>query len=358
MNISKFTLVNGGLDGVKIEAVEKMAHEKMLFLDDVTRLRKVPLSEELREKIQNLKYFYLNLTSHWIAPFKKYFDIEEYKLLPLVTDENNEQPMGQKLLHDIWNRTRITGVTIRNGGFVITGTIEVVNNKKLGIPTPFITEEDDLSFYVTAVDKINGIMEDMATAINTRALPAPSQQMALSFGGSEEDTKTMTPEELTDLMVSRLADKGAIIMIDDDMLGTNKQLKADNNEDDVKVSTNTSSVDSHKLDVNEEEEEEDDDEGLPKEEGVPAEDDKTEYEKQTTIKAPAGSSLVSDSKFHADLNGDQAKESDLQEEKSDIPNASLEAMEHSENLGITDQQDGESDSEVNSIDKPEDQSRW
>ena len=160
MNISKFKILDGGLSGVRIESIEKMPHENMMFLDDVQRTRKVPLSDELRNKIQNLKYFYLNLTSHWISPFNNYFDLSEYKLGPLV-EKDGKMPQGQSLLHDIWNHTKITGVTIKNGGFVITGEIEVVEGKKIGIATPFITEEDDLSFYLDARKHIENIMNDL-----------------------------------------------------------------------------------------------------------------------------------------------------------------------------------------------------
>ena len=192
MNISKFKLRSGGIDGVTIHAIEKMPHENMMFLDEVSRTRKVPISDSLRKKIQNLKYFYLNLTSHWISPYNKYFDLKEYEILPVVPVDD-KIPQGQTLLHDIWNKTSITGVTIKNGGFVITGEIEVVDGKKLGIATPFITEEDDLSFYMDAIKHIEDIMEELASAIETRMLPMPEnkQQMMISFGENPDEVQAM-----------------------------------------------------------------------------------------------------------------------------------------------------------------------
>jgi hypothetical protein len=347
MNISKFTLLSGGIDGVKIEAIEKMPHEKMLFLDQVTRTRKVPLSEELRDKIQNLKYFYLNLTSHWIAPFNKYFDLQEYKLLPVVMVDD-QIPTGQTLLLDIWNHTKITGVTIRNGGFVITGTIEVVEGKKIGVATPFITEEDDLSFYMTAINKITEIMEDLEQSINTRALPAPNdKQMLISFGETEETIDATSIEEIERRVLDRLVDKGAIIMMDSDSFGDEKKEISDGSSK-ASLNTNTSSIDSHNMPDADEDVDSD---------GVPAEDEKTEYEKATTVKADKNSSLVSDAKFKADLNDDIAKDKETVPEEQIPEGGSLEELEYSQNMGMSDQGDGQMQEDVpDEVDEPK--SQW
>lgn len=338
MNISKFKLRSGGLDGVIIEGIEKMPHNNMMYLDDVSRTRKVPLSDELRDKIQNLKYFYLNLTSHWIPPFNKYFDLKEYKLLPIVL-VNDQVPQGQSILHDIWNHTKITGVTIKNGGFVITGEIEVVEGKKLGVATPFITEEDDLSFYMDAIKKIEDIMEDLSNAIETRALPMPKDkaQMMISFGEKPEDVESLSMDEIEQKLVNRLIDKGAIIMMDENAF-QHKEIGDGSSKS--TLNTNTNSIDSNNMpeaEIHTDDNENVDSDGVPTEKVIEQEKSK----KQVPTKKNAGSSLVSDAKFNVDMNNDIPK-AVPSKSKEDIPDGgSLEEMEYSANLGMSDQQQEE-----------------
>lgn len=338
MNISKFKLRSGGLDGVIIEGIEKMPHNNMMYLDDVSRTRKVPLSDELRDKIQNLKYFYLNLTSHWIPPFNKYFDLKEYKLLPIVL-VNDQVPQGQSILHDIWNHTKITGVTIKNGGFVITGEIEVVEGKKLGVATPFITEEDDLSFYMDAIKKIEDIMEDLSNAIETRALPMPKDkaQMMISFGEKPEDVESLSMDEIEQKLVNRLIDKGAIIMMDENAF-QHKEIGDGSSKS--TLNTNTKSIDSNNMpeaEIHTDDNENVDSDGVPTEKVIEQEKSK----KQVPTKKNAGSSLVSDAKFNVDMNNDIPK-AVPSKSKEDIPDGgSLEEMEYSANLGMSDQQQEE-----------------
>jgi hypothetical protein len=338
MNISKFKLRSGVLDGVIIEGIEKMPHENMMYLDDVSRTRKVPLSDELRDKIQNLKYFYLNLTSHWIAPFNKYFDVKEYKLLPIVY-VNDQIPQGQTLLHDIWNHAKITGVTIKNGGFVLTGEIEVVEGKKLGIATPFITEEDDLSFYMDAIKKIEEIMEDLSNAIETRALPMPKDkaQMMISFGEKPEDVESLSMDEIEQKLMNRLIEKGAIIMMDESSF-QHKEISDGSSK--AILNTNTKSIDSNNMpeaEIHTDDNEDVDSEDVPAEEVVEQEKPK----KQVAKKKNADSSLVSDAKFNIDMNGEIPK-AVPGKAKEDIPEGgSLDEMEYSANLGMSDQQQEE-----------------
>jgi len=325
MNIIKFKLLDGGLSGVRIDAVEKMPHENMMFLDDVQRTRKIPLGDELREKIQNLKYFFLNLTSHWISPFNKYFDLQEYKLLPLI-EINDQQPQGQTLLHDIWNHTKITGVTIKNGGFVITGTIEVVDMKKIGISTPFITEEDDLSFYLDARKHIEDIMEELGNTIEMRMLPIPtSKQMLLSFGEKEEEVSDLNLEELEKKFYNRLVDRGAIIIIDDNYF--NDPGKIGNGPSEAILNTNTNSIDSHNMPEAE----------IHEDKHQEVLDEYSKKQKKENNKKD--STLVSDAKFNVNLDGEIPRKTGFTGKDPDdiIPGGSLEELEYSQNMGLSDQ---------------------
>jgi hypothetical protein len=354
MNISKFKLLDGGLSGVRIEAIEKMPHENMMFLDDVQRTRKVPLSDDLRNKIQNLKYFYLNLTSHWISPFNNYFDLTEYKLGPLV-EKDGKMPQGQSLLHDIWNHTKITGVTIKNGGFVLTGEIEVVEGKKIGIATPFITEQDDLSFYLDARKHIEDIMNDLSQALESRALPMPKdKQMAISFGEDNEEAESMDMDELEQRFIDRLMEKGAIIMMNDDSF---EHKAVTDGTSPATLHKGTGSIDSHNMpeaQEHKEEEEEKSDEEKVNEILEARSADHEKAEKMKKAKKAMGSTLVADAKFNVDLNGPVAKPVEGVTAENNPEGGSLEELEYSQNMGMSDQAES-SDVETDGMDK---RSEW
>jgi hypothetical protein len=324
MHISKFKLIRGGLDGVVISAIEPIPCKgNMLILDEVQRTRKVTLSSELREKIQNLKYFYLNLTSHWIPPYNKYFDLNKY--VPNIVDTTAEMPQGQTLLHDIWNHTEITGVSVTDHGFVITGAIETVELKKIGIVTPYITEEDDVSFFITAMDKINEIMKDLVFNLENNMLPAHESKetlMALNIPTEEK----MTEDEVLEKVINRLMDRGAVILMDDSGSPQKEiQEKSEGkSEKKTKVHTNTKSIDSHNMPDAVETTEKTTEEANEEKNGTPTPE---------VIRKPSSSTLASEKGF-PDLSGDRPSPNEGSQEF--IPDGgSLEHLEFSDNMGIS-----------------------
>ena len=81
MNITKFKLINGGIAGIVVDAKESIPYRgHMMIVDDVNRTRRIILPESIRRKVQEMKYFFLNITSHWIEPYNKFYDIKSYTL--------------------------------------------------------------------------------------------------------------------------------------------------------------------------------------------------------------------------------------------------------------------------------------
>lgn len=318
MDISKFTLIDGGLGGVKIVGIEKMPHEKLLFLDDVTRERKVPLSEELRNKIQGLKYFFLNLTGHWMDPFRKYIDLNTYLPLDVPTD-GQPVPAGHLMLKGLWNKVDITGVTLKNGGFVITGKIDIVSGKRMGLATPFITEEDDLSFYLDAIKRINDIMDDLSSAITMKSLPinTSDKQMMLSFGASEDGMQDIDMDKLQEQVIDGLMKKGAIILMDNDDIAPQRKVL----DQGTKLNTNTSSIDSH---------------NMPEAEEYTDQDDEDPKQDEQETKDKFVGSIVSEKKFNVDMSEEQAKIKQPVSDENIPEGGTLEDYEYSSNLGQSD----------------------
>lgn len=240
MNISSFKLINGGYSGVTVKAVEPVAQGNMTVLDNVNRERPYPLPDDLRNKIQDMKYFFLNLTGHWIEPFNRYFDGAEYKVIP--QPEGVEPPKGYFIMQNILNHTKVTGVTIKNSGFCMMGEIETVEGKKMGVTTPFVNETDDVAFFIEAMDRIAVIMDDLSGVIRSnKALPFNATEVVKSIGIKSEDASQMTEQEMIDMVIENLQDRGAIIMMSSD--GNNMLSEGDK----TTLYASTGSIDSHNI---------------------------------------------------------------------------------------------------------------
>lgn len=242
MKISKFRLINEGFTGVVVDAVESINQGNLTVLDKVNRLRTYPVPDFIRDKISKLKYFYLNLTHHWIEPFDKCFDMETYDFVKL---DGQDPPKSYIILQTLMNHTRVLGVTMKNAGFVISGTIESVEGKKISISTPFITEEDDVAFFTEASDKIEEIMNDIAGLLKSaKALPFDEKAALMAKGFKNEDLQGYTKQEMIDMVIEGLQDKGAIVLMNSD--GSEPEAITDGTAK-TKLHTGTGSIDSHRV---------------------------------------------------------------------------------------------------------------
>lgn len=308
MQINSFKLIDDGYTGISVTAKESIAQGNLTIIDEVTRTRKYPLPDDLRESIQKLKYFFLNLTGHWIEPYNKCFDLTNYDFQTI--DGGSEPPKSYMLLKTLMNHTHITGISLKNAGFCITGAIETVEGKKIGLSTPFITEEDDVSFFIEATDKINHILDEVAGVLkSTKALPFDAHEVIVRKGIKSENLEGMTQEEMVDLVVHKLNDMGVVVMVNDGPAAIEE--KSGKKKD--KVHTGTKSIDSHNM---------------------PDAIEHTEEEQIIiTDKAPMEKgSLTSEKKFPK-INDDGKVIPGTSDDN--IPEGgSLEMYEHSENLGM------------------------
>lgn len=314
----KFKLLNGGKDGIEIEAKEYLASGKFLIVDDVKRTRRIMLSDELLLEVRKLKYFFLNLTGHWIPPYTNYYDSEGRTLLPL----NEAGGKAQRLLKDLWNKVVVTGGKASDEGFLLTGTIEVIEGKKMGVSTVFVTADDDLGFFTEAMEVLNKVAIGIANYISTQAIPIEEAKLAVPANMIEGKTDA----EIGEIAVEYLMDRGAIII----MNGANEQDELQGSSEKTEVHKSTKTIDS---DQQPEAESADSgeppwDEGKDKADEAEAEAE-PEPEAPAAKKEPFGKPAAT---IPADVSGDIAK-------PAEVANATagedLTALEHSENMGIT-----------------------
>jgi hypothetical protein len=242
LEITKFKLANLGRNGITIEGRETIQmSDNAVCIDKVKRERNLILVPRIVELIQEMKYYFFNCTGHWMVPFNRYYDITNHILKPLEYDEENKIKAGQELLRSLWNRTEITGISYLHNGFVITGSIEVVEGKKLVINTPFISEEDDLGFYSSAIEKMGECIREIVNYFTINALPAYDPKLILK----EEEMKGLSVEEISNKVLEKLVDRNMIILIKDDE--EQKAIPETTKKRSSKLSTSTKNIDSKNL---------------------------------------------------------------------------------------------------------------
>lgn len=215
MKVTKFKLVDDGYNGVIVEGIEYIKKGNITIPDSVKRQRRVAIDDFTKESIQKLKYFYLNLTGHWIPPYSKYYDMGAHELAPLE-DKGGAIPQGQSLLRQLWNETKITGVSLSETGFVIMGTIETVAEKIIGISTPHITEDDDIGFYLEAREYIDSAIDNILGYFKKNVLMPFDDPKKYLEKYVKENLDDKSAQEMTEMVIERLSQKGAIIMMNAD----------------------------------------------------------------------------------------------------------------------------------------------
>lgn len=213
MQISKFKLIDHGRGGVSIEGKETVQiGNSYAVVDSIKRERRLMLSEDIIVKINQLKYYFFNLTGHWVSPFNNYYDAVNHCLKDIIPDAEGKIKPGQEMLRTLWSRTDITGISYKSGGFVITGEIEAIEGKKVVINTPFIVEDDDIGFFHDAMDKIEDCIRSIIDFISAKHLPEFNPEKYLS----EEERGDLDMNSLSKKVVDKLIDKGLIVLVSDE----------------------------------------------------------------------------------------------------------------------------------------------
>lgn len=208
MKISKVKLLKGGLDGLEIEAKEYFSSGQYQIVDTVKRKRTSPLSPELIAQVTELKYFFLNLTGHWIPVYSKFYDRENKRLIPMTTDGGKPQ----EYIKDLWNRTEIVSFGFNGIGFIITAKMTNVEDKPKNYTTPYITSDDDIGFFSDAILTLESLQDNIAKFLLSQKVLIQETVKNIPI----EMKKNKTDEELAQMAVDILMNQGAIVLLPDD----------------------------------------------------------------------------------------------------------------------------------------------
>jgi hypothetical protein len=337
MNVSKFVLLSGGNAGVVAECTETVPVGNLSIIDKVKRTRPFQVPSNIIEEINKLKYFYLKLTRHWMPPFEKYFDKETMNIKSL--GDSDEIPQSYLMLQGLMSNAEIIGVSVSNAGFCILGKIEVISGKKSAITTPLVTEEDDVSFFIEAMERIMKIMDLMAELLTAKisyAIDVPRAAEHLKI--EKKIRESLNTDELLNMVVDKLADRGAITIIPGDSIDefkSNGKIKVD---DHSTLYTKTGSIDSEHVDeaANHDDADDSDDTDNDSEQPGDESQDEPQYEssKFPEEKVDIGKGTLASDKGFPILD-DTTGFAVYGTSQEDIPEGgNLEEYEYSESLGI------------------------
>ena len=220
MVVSKFKLLGNGSRGLKATCVESIqkngTYGVVTVNDEVDRTRKVPVPWEIKKSINDLKYEFLVAIGRWDGSWSKYLNEDKTGFL-----DEKEVPT---VLMTLWENVKVTGISSKSSGFVITGLIKIIGHKTITENSPFLTATDeDYEIYDDAVEKIANVMTKVETFLtDERFMHADPKQYLLELFNEKPDQKErisqQSIEESENEMIERLRDKGAIVILAEDAM--------------------------------------------------------------------------------------------------------------------------------------------
>lgn len=211
MNISKITLVDGGLKGIKVEYTEPNEKDGRSKFDVIKKQIKHPIHIGLEKPFKDLRVHLLEI-----------FGIIEGAMNKAEKDSHIQD-------------CNVTGVVIGADEFTIVGEKLVFADKYAPLETPMIDIADEYENFEGVVAIIKTIIEEtksyMAGSVKVTDEEAFERWMAAKAKPEVKSAfEEMTPEEQKEFMAEKLQTIfGAVVMLPDDFTVSNGP--ADEEED-------------------------------------------------------------------------------------------------------------------------------
>ncbi len=210
--ITKFKLFKKGHNGLEVEVktyFDSPGGRKIV--EPGSRRRYLPIGSALREGINGLKYYYFILTGHWLEVYNDYFDRD--LMVPKIPGKDEDYNGPWAALRDLWDKTFITGAEVKDGGFFITGFLEIIPKKPLNISTPKISLSDDYAFFQETIDCLNNLAMEMINYFSIGSILENSRDTLKEIAEySPDDMKGLSDEEVENQLIEILESRGAIMI--------------------------------------------------------------------------------------------------------------------------------------------------
>ncbi len=189
MKISKLKFTNRGLKGLEVSYAISKNLDGAVFTDEVTQKRKVPLPLSLREEISKLEDHVLS-----ICAFDKK-KVQSVTILGISADIPNLQ-------------------------FVITSSVQVMDNVFMTVNTPLVNGSTGYSKHGDAIDIIDAVYGQVKIYLEKKTT-IDKTQLLIDYHAEDEDfakdVKKMSEEEIVAQAREILEKNGAIIIEENDI---------------------------------------------------------------------------------------------------------------------------------------------
>ena len=221
MRITGFKLLKGGIGGIEVTGVELVdsGASKVMFKDDVTRIRRFPLSVPLRNAIAALNYPFLVGTEYWQKSYVKF--MREDFSRPNRDDKFIGDPTFVELV-SFWDACKMNKCTFEKGMYKMTGEFDFDISTVKAVVS--IASGDDNSLYSFVEETLQSIVEmiDQALHLPQLALGTGEEIRGIlhEFSQKEEDElpEAMSRDDAYMELMRRASKKGYGIVMDDNML--------------------------------------------------------------------------------------------------------------------------------------------
>jgi len=214
--IASFKLHKKGEEGIEISSEQlskslKQEAENIdkVYEDKVNTYRKNSVPAPIMDAISRLKYYFLNLTGHWISLYEPYFDKVTMKIKPLP----NEPKKGHVYLQTLWQSTDVTQGKFTENSLQIMGVLDIVDSKPLSINPPVVTAEDNLEWYEDAKDQVRVIFDLLVNYFSTAPLQDIEDYRRYLLDRANEGQKqsiaAFTDEQIMNTVMDGLSKRGA-----------------------------------------------------------------------------------------------------------------------------------------------------
>jgi len=219
MELTGFKMLEGGRRGVKLSVREHIIKDGVTVIDDVERVRHIPLPMGLRGSVSGLKKVFMGIMMYWQPEFDVLWQDGR-----IVMFEGMDR-LYERLVH-LDQCVSVNGVKVVGNKFMIMGQVVTGNNGQVSaINTPLLGM-DDSDYYDEAWDKILGVRKEMVEYLKSDKLEMDSRQYLLPlYDGKEGDLNGLSGEEMDRQAMELLEGKGYMVLSQSDVMGVEEGIE-------------------------------------------------------------------------------------------------------------------------------------
>lgn len=210
----EFSIKKNGL-GFEYKTMEEQKKGSIVMLGEVARKSPFPPTGRLLQEVDRLRYFFARTCGMWYDGFDKFLDGNTYNLVAVPMNGTDEEKDEYYKANNTIQNIRIDFVSF-NGSYQIGGTVETMDEKFVKLKTPKISEEDEI------FDDLDKVMFSVRTIAQEFIMDSKYDikleahdivMRALQNNEEElEKLKSMTERDMFLLAISKLEEKGALVM--------------------------------------------------------------------------------------------------------------------------------------------------